>query len=449
MLFEKKNDGSFVSVRGTIENSDELPILPPSSPLSDAEFQGSVIDDSGASNDQGYISGSDRQDTQADMQQTSISEDNSLNEPTTEEYLLTIAKEIDKVNLKVDSIAKWIRDFYTRFSYNYDQVQKLKQIVDSDRRDITIAIGNSSRAVELASAARPDRSSKKLDSRLSEMDRIVQENKNTIRNVLLELKEVRKTSEVFVGTEELLKLNKEVKADLLDMQKLTARIKSTSDKSEQMSEEMRKSFNDLQKLGKKFESSCSNFDRIKRDVEELKLKTSQGKVATNFETFKKEVTERLNWLMSIQEKKKSEVDELRMTMAEMNSEMVADYEKRIGSMLEVIEELSRQVSGLKNGSVTPGQKNEALLLKKAQAAEALKSEFSQLQPSLSIKSQEAIRGRKASREKESRKSGKKKSGAKVKKSFNRKKKENPGGSDMGLIELPELPDLPPIDPPKK
>jgi len=96
----------------------------------------------------------------------------------------SIAMEFKKLNAKIESIVGWIRSFYDSFSKAIERINRINADLEEDREKVKRMQG-------------------KVDSKHEEWS-----------NVLKDVDDLKKRAEVFIGTEELLKLHDEVKKNL-------------------------------------------------------------------------------------------------------------------------------------------------------------------------------------------------------------------------------------------
>jgi hypothetical protein len=178
----------------------------------------------------------------------------------------TIATEFRKLNLKMDSVVDWIRQFYSRFSGSLESINELKSRIS----EIEETGGSSS----------------KSDSAEKEIYAVKQD-----------LEDMKKRADVFIGTEELLKLNDKINSDIQQLKTMESEVREGVEKIKGVD------FESLKKAGP---------DKITTDLlEKTAILAKQNKEA----------------------------------IGEFN---YGDYNQKVDSILSVIEDLAEQISDIKD-----------------------------------------------------------------------------------------------------
>src|SRR3989344_5484307 len=93
------------------------------------------------------------------------------------------------------------------------------------------------------------------------------------KTLLDEIKDIKSKISIFRGTEEILKLQESIKRDLLDVQKIKTIVEGHSDKVEEIFMEIKSDVSSFNKLDLIIKDLAGSFRDIKKNMEELKVKS--------------------------------------------------------------------------------------------------------------------------------------------------------------------------------
>ncbi len=255
-MFFKNKDKKEVKQRGpppTIEVKDTDEYFPSQS-SGTGKTGNSLVKDNSTS----------KTNIQKSYQSTSTITPSSVN-PT------TIAMEFRKLNAKMDSVINWIRQFYSRFSGSLESVNELKAKIS------TIEVNNS-----------------KIEAISSKVDSAEKE----VYSMKQDVEDLKKRADVFIGTEELLKLNDKINDNLQELKVMDSEVREGVEKIKNVD------FDSISKLGR-------TPDKITTDLlEKTAILAKQNKEAIGTFSFD-------------------------------------DYNEKTDSFLKVIENLADQISDIK------------------------------------------------------------------------------------------------------
>ncbi|OGJ16942.1 hypothetical protein A3K73_00980 [Candidatus Pacearchaeota archaeon RBG_13_36_9] len=144
-----------------------------------------------------------------------------------------IVQEFKKMDDKINSIVDWIKEFYERFSPAMEGLAKVKRAAFENEENIDKALRDSARAIELISKI--DLEKLRMDSKQLDME--AESNKQAIAQLSEEVESLNERASIFIDTEELLKLNDEVKNSLMQMKNLESEIRERADRIERARKE--------------------------------------------------------------------------------------------------------------------------------------------------------------------------------------------------------------------
>jgi len=206
-----------------------------------------------------------------------------------------IVMEFRKLDAKINSIVDWIKQFYERFSPVVNSMGKLRSMAYENEENINKALKDSARAIELAS--KMDLEKLRLESR--KLDMGAEANRQEINRLSEEIRDLNERAQVFVSTEELLKLNEDVKNNLIQIKRIDSEIRERADRIDRTKRESGSAL-ELKK----------EMERSEALIQRTAILAKQNKEALGNFTFE-------------------------------------DYQEKIDTILEVIEKLAQEVSGVK------------------------------------------------------------------------------------------------------
>ena len=302
--------------------------------------------------------------------------------------------DMEKVNARMDSVIEWIKQFYDRFSYMNESIGEIRNMAMTNEKSILQASAGAEKVVAVVKDVKPEElrmDYQKLDLKVSSLLERIEANAQAMNDVRTEMNDLQKKSEAFIGTESLMKLNEDTKKDLVEVQKLSSRVKLQADKSQEIFNEVRKGFAESQKTQGMIDNLDGSYAGLRESLEKLKLSHDKVVRQKDYEDFKKTYGNKLavfDALVSDVESLKGNVDEFSnlvetsLSVGRINKEDIAkiavakgvsnvkgvdEYENQIADMVGIIEVLSKQVAevrkklGLsKNKKVVPVAKDSSV-----------------------------------------------------------------------------------------
>ena len=145
--------------------------------------------------------------------------------------------ELEKIRSRMEAMASLIQGYTERLSMMSQQIGEVRAMNLATEKSIAKLSTEASKAADIVKEVRPERlrvEYQKMDLKAQELFERIEANKQFADSVLEELKDVKRKMRNFLGTEELLKLNDDVKKDLIETQQLAARARLHADKTEQL-----------------------------------------------------------------------------------------------------------------------------------------------------------------------------------------------------------------------
>ncbi|MGB9748523.1 MAG: hypothetical protein ACP5OZ_02980 [Candidatus Woesearchaeota archaeon] len=227
-------------------------------------------------------------------------EEQQINVETQKQASLNIEAEVLRLKSTVEALGEVRKATEERLGNLSQQVGELRgMIVDRDKQISQIEV-KATKAADLVQAVHPEElmsEVKREDAKIEAVKAMVESKELVLKQVLDEMKQLRTEVNKFKGIEEIIKMSKEVSQELINIKKERAIIERHSNKVETLFVEMQKEFNEFKQLQDKITDLTKTtsdmntlVDKLKISVEEAAKQKELSKLSTNFEEFKKQVT---------------------------------------------------------------------------------------------------------------------------------------------------------------
>ena len=290
--------------------------------------------------------------------------------------------EFEKLHARLESTNELIKGYGERMSVLSQQIGEVRAMTLANEKSISKVDANSARAVDIVNEVRPEKlrmEYQKSDMKIQALGEKIESDKQFMDAVMSELKDIRSKIGTFLGTEELLRLNQDVKNDLIETQHMATKARMYSDKTEQLFSEMKRGFAESQKLNEIIKNLDANYSGMIKDVQKLKIDFSSIVNQNDFNDFKKtietkikdferslgvigsvkEENERLGrvieTILGISQQNKRDIADIAVTIGDDHIKKVSDYNERLNSILGIIDELAGQISILKKKAGIAGK----------------------------------------------------------------------------------------------
>ena len=307
--------------------------------------------------------------------------------------------DFERLRGRVESISEWVNQVQERFSYISENMGELRNSNLNNEKKIALAIKDSSMASSLVKEMQPDKlrlDYKRLENKMMLLSERIEANKQFHGDILTGFNEIKKKSEAFIGTEGLIKLNSEVKKDLMTTEKLASRVHLHADKSDQIFVELKSTLAEMQKVNSHVVAFNNVSEKIKSDIEKIKIDHSKVLGDKEFDEFKKFVNKKFalldkyvdyinelrdshNNLIDLVEKNlrlskvnKDNINNLAIKIGQESITGVDDYEGRLNSLLSIVDALAGEVLllketvGIKQKKIAVGNDETSIGIKKVQ-----------------------------------------------------------------------------------
>lgn len=166
-----------------------------------------------------------------------------------------------------------------RFTRISEQIGELRSMIIEAEKKIKNVDVTATKAADLVSTVQPEALAKdvrKIDSKTEQLKAKLEANEAVSADIIAELKRIRNQMILFKGTEGVLKLNEEVKLELISIQKLKAITESHSDKVEKIFMDMQKNYVEFEHIKNKQQDLDNAVNEISKAVGGLTIRQQQA-----------------------------------------------------------------------------------------------------------------------------------------------------------------------------
>jgi len=282
--------------------------------------------------------------------------------------------EFSKVNARMEAVNSYVKALNEKLSVINQQIGEVRSMTLENEKSLSKSTKDSMKAVDIVKEVKPEKlrlDYQRQNLKLQALAEKFEVNRQYIVALTNEVKDLRRKSGIFIGTDGLLKLNEDVKKDLLEMQKLVSRVQLNADKTEQIFIESKKNSTESQKLGSSISNMESAQSGMQKEFQKLKLDYSKILKQDDFNSFKTNVNNRLleieknfskmdqiqqendrlsnliETILSVSKKNEDDIADIGVTIGDDRIKKVADYENQLASFLKIIDSVAGQIAGIK------------------------------------------------------------------------------------------------------
>jgi hypothetical protein len=281
---------------------------------------------------------------------------------------------LQKLEAKIDSISSFLKNYGERITQLSQQIGEIRGMALSNEKSLARVMIEASKAVDIVREVRPDKlriEYQRMDLKIQELGERFETNKHLMEQVMGEVKEMRRKINSFAGIEEVLRLNEEIKKDLIMTQQVASKARLHADKSEEIYIQLRRGFTEYQKLLQTISNFESNYSSLTKEVNRLKLDFSSIASRDDLTDLKKYSDRKFSELdvalqvinkvrednvriaklientLAISKQNKEDIGNIAGAIGDDKIKKVSDYQAQIGSILKVIDILSKEVAEMK------------------------------------------------------------------------------------------------------
>ena len=255
-----------------------------------------------------------KKDDEAEQEDTKEETEEQKEEPKEEKSsgdasLGQLVANLDKLKAQFSTFYEMQKAATERFTRLNEQIGELRAMILNMDKNSKMLEAKALQAIDMVQTVQPDRfmiELRKSDGKIEALRASLESNEVIVNNAISELKEMRNKIQVFRGMEQVVKLNEEVKSELMEIKKQTAVVERHADRVETIFLEMQKRFSSFDQvssivtgLDKSLKQMTSDMDSVKVKMTSFANKKDVEDLITKFNNFEKHVS----GLMSLINKK--------------------------------------------------------------------------------------------------------------------------------------------------
>ena len=183
---------------------------------------------------------------------------------------------IEKINAVLESFEAFKKFNSERISQVSEQIGELRSNIMNNERDIKTIEVSSTRAVDLVKEVQPEKLMTDIQRQIVRIDTLktrLDGFEGYYKVLLDEIKNIKSKLTVFRGTEQILDLQESIKRDIVDVQKIKTIVEGHADKVEEIFINIKSDVASFEKLNILIKDLTDSFKGIKRDLDELRIKS--------------------------------------------------------------------------------------------------------------------------------------------------------------------------------
>lgn len=208
--------------------------------------------------------------------------------------------EFTKIKAQIEGFSEIRKANSERFQRLSEQIGELRGMIMDTNKSIGEIEVKATKASDMVSSVQPEKlmiDVRKAEGKVEALHANIESNDTILRNILDELKVMRNQMKFYKGTEQVIKLNEEVKAELMEMKKIEAVAKRHADKIDTIFIDVNKKFSDFDKfndvvkdIDRSFKAIQGDFDKIKVSIDNKEDKKEFVNLVNKFNDFEKHTT---------------------------------------------------------------------------------------------------------------------------------------------------------------
>ncbi len=245
--------------------------------------------------------------------------------------------EITKLKAQVEGLNEQRQAVNERFSRVSEEIGEIRGMVMDTNKSVGNIEASATKAIDLVESVKPDQlmlEVRKQDSKIESLKANLESNESLMKDLMSEIKGIRKRMDFYKGVEQVAKMNEEIKGELIDIKKIESNIERHSNKVESIFLDVEKKFTQFDKYGDIAKDLQRTFQKIQGDVDKLRVKAEDKadkkevtKIISKFNEFEKHTTKIINLM---DERSKDAANEFRKELDRLTSEA----KKKVDSALK-------------------------------------------------------------------------------------------------------------------
>ena len=186
-----------------------------------------------------------------------------------------LVADLDKLKAQFSTFYEMQKASTERFTRLNEQIGELRAMILDVDKNSKMLEAKALQAIDMVQTVQPDKlmiELRKTDGKIEALRASLESNEVVINNTISELKEMRNKIQAFRGMEQVVKLNEEVKGELMEIKKQTAVVERHADRVETIFSEMQKRFSNFDKFSGSVTGLDKSVKQITSDIDSIKVK---------------------------------------------------------------------------------------------------------------------------------------------------------------------------------
>jgi len=205
--------------------------------------------------------------------------------------------ELTRIKAQLESLNEVRKANSERFSRMSEQMGELRGMIMDTNKTMSKIEVSATKAIDLVESVQPEKlmiEIRKQEGKAEALKANIESNEAMMRDLMEELKKMRQQMSFYKGIEQVIKLNDEVKGEILEIKKVEATIERHADKSESIFLDLEKKYAEFDKfqrtvddIEKTFHAMQGDFDNIKLQLTSKAEKKEFGSLMDRFTEFER------------------------------------------------------------------------------------------------------------------------------------------------------------------
>ncbi len=248
-----------------------------------------------------------------------------------------IAMEVTKIKAQLEGLNEQRQAVNERFTKINEEIGEIRGMVMDTNKAVGNIEASATKAIDVVESVEPDKlmgEVRKQDGKTEALKANIESNETLMKDMMSEVKEIRKRMDFFKGVEQLVKMNNEIKQELIDIKKIEGNVQRQGSKVETIFIEVEKKFGEFDRFNDVTKDLKKSMDKLQGDVDKLRVKIEDksdrkelNKYIKKFNDFEKHTTNVINLL---DERSKNSVD----TITSKYQKLVSNTESVLNSAIQ-------------------------------------------------------------------------------------------------------------------
>lgn len=186
-----------------------------------------------------------------------------------------VSLEIAKLQGQIESLSEIRKTTSERFNVVNEQIGELRGTLNELTQQFSKVEVESTKAVDKVESVQPETfmtELRKTDGKTEALRANIESNEALMKDMMAELKNMRQKINFYKGTDQILKLNEEVKAELATIKKSEAITERHADRVETMFLDLGKKFSEFEKFDSIVKDLSRGFDKVQMDFDRIRVR---------------------------------------------------------------------------------------------------------------------------------------------------------------------------------